>query len=173
MKNLRKLIFLSLLLAMGLVLGLFESMFPLPVAVPGARLGLSNMVVLVTIVVFGYREGLVIAVLKSVLLVLVAGNPSSFLFSFVGTMLSAVAMILSHRYLSGYISLIGISEIGSFFHNTGQIIAASIMLGSAKIIVYLPFLILLGLFTGYFVGLASIYISKNLSANLRNGRNYG
>ncbi len=163
MKNTRKLIFLSLLIAMGLVLGLFESMFPLPIAVPGARLGLSNMVVLVTIVSVGYKEGIIIALLKSVLLVLVVGNPSAFLFSFTGTVLSAIAMILSHRFLSRFISLIGVSEIGSFFHNCGQIIAASIILSSTKIIVYLPFLILLGLFTGYFVGLASIYITKNLN----------
>ncbi|MDU1583688.1 MAG: Gx transporter family protein, partial [Peptoniphilus harei] len=62
MRNNRKLIYLSLLSALGIVLGLFESVIPLPVAIPGARLGLSNIVVLVTIVAIGYKEGFFVSI---------------------------------------------------------------------------------------------------------------
>ena len=64
MKKNRKLIYLSLLSAIGIVLGLFESVIPIPVAIPGARLGLSNIVVLVTIVAIGYKEGFLFQFLK-------------------------------------------------------------------------------------------------------------
>ena len=167
MNKTKKMIFLAILVAIGLVMGLFESMIPLPVAFPGARLGLSNIVVLVSIVVFGYKEGLIVALFKTLILVVVTGSVSSFFFSFTGALLSSISMILAHKYLRKYLSLIGISEIGSFFHNFGQVLVASLMLQNKMIFSYLPILLLLGIFTGFFVGLSSIYIVKNLKVNFR------
>lgn len=169
MKKNQKIIFLALLSALGTVLGLFESVIPLPVAIPGARLGLSNIVVLVTIVAIGYKEGFFIAIFKTIILALVTGAVSSFFFSLGGAILSSIFMILSHKYLSKYLSLIGISEIGSFFHNLGQVMVASFIMQSTTIFAYLPILVILGIFTGFFVGLSSIYIVKNI--NVRNLRN--
>lgn len=163
MKRNKKLIFLALLTAMGLVLGLFESMIPIPVALPGARLGLSNMVVLVTIVVVGAREGIIVALLKTMMLTLVTGSVSAFFFSLGGAILSSLAMIISYRLLSRWISLIGVSEIGSFFHNLGQVLVACFILHSRAILTYLPLLVILGLFTGYFVGLSAIFIGNHLA----------
>lgn len=169
MKKNQKIIFLALLSALGIVLGLFESVIPLPVAIPGARLGLSNIVVLVTIVAIGYKEGFFISIFKTIILALVTGAVSSFFFSLGGAILSSVFMILSHKYLQKYLSLIGISEIGSFFHNLGQVMVASFIMQSTTIFAYLPILVILGIFTGFFVGLSSIYIVKNI--NIRNLRN--
>ncbi|MGI5949342.1 Gx transporter family protein [Peptoniphilus sp.] len=165
----QKIIFLALLSALGIVVGLFESVIPLPVAIPGARLGLSNIVVLVAIVAIGYKEGFFIAIFKTVLLTLVTGAVSSFFFSLGGAILSSIFMILAHKYLSKYLTLIGISEIGSFFHNLGQVLVASFIMQSKAIMAYLPVLVILGIFTGFFVGLSSIYIVKNI--NVRNLRN--
>lgn len=156
---------MALLTAVGIVLGLFESQIPLPIPVPGARLGLSNMVVLVAIYSFGYREGFLIAIFKSVVLMLVTGSVSSFIFSANGAMLSAVGMILAHKFLKNFLSPIGVSEIGSALHNVGQILAAIFVLKSKALISYLPYLLLMGIFTGYFVGLSCFYISKNISKN--------
>ena len=66
MKKLNKNIFLSILVSIGLGLSVLESSIPLPIAIPGARLGLSNMVVLVTRVVFGFKEGIIVSALKSI-----------------------------------------------------------------------------------------------------------
>lgn len=159
----RKLIFLSLLTSFGIILGLFESQIPLTVAIPGARLGLSNIVVLVTIISIGYKEGLIVALLKTVILVLVSGQVTAFFYSFAGALLSCFSMILSHKFLSKYLSLVGISEIGSFFHNLGQILVASLMLKSLTIMTYLPLLVIIGIFTGYFVGISAIFMEKHLN----------
>lgn len=161
MRNNRKLIYLSLLSAMGIVLGLFESMIPLPVAIPGARLGLSNIVVLVSIVSIGYKEGFFVAIFKTILLGLVTGSISSLFFSMGGAILSSFSMILAHKFLKKYLSLIGISEIGSFFHNLGQVLVASFIMKTTAILAYLPILVILGIFTGFFVGLTSIYVVDN------------
>lgn len=164
-------IFLSLLVSLGLVIGLFEMMLPTPVAIPGAKLGLSNMVVLITILFFGNREGIVVAALKSILLVIVTGSVTSFIFSFTGAMLSTVSMSLANSFLKKYISTVGISLIGSAFHNMGQVLAACIVLNTFSIISYLPLLLVLGIFTGYFVGVASEYSVKNLSVTFKGNIN--
>lgn len=161
MKKNRKLIYLSLLSAIGIVLGLFESVIPIPVAIPGARLGLSNIVVLVTIVTIGYKEGFFVSIFKTIILGIVTGAVSSFFFSIGGAILSSISMILAHKFLRKYLSLIGISEIGSFFHNLGQVLVACFIMKTTTILAYLPLLVILGIFTGYFVGLASIYIVDN------------
>lgn len=169
--KLKKLIFLSLLVALGLVIGLFESLIPLPIAIPGAKLGLSNMVVLVSIVFFGKKEGIVVAALKSLLLMLVTGAVTSFIFSFVGAMLSAISMALASMYLNKFLSTVGISLIGSAFHNIGQVLTACVVLNSLKIISYLPLLLILGIFTGYFVGVTSDFIVENLKKTFKGNIN--
>ena len=79
MKKLNKMIFLSVLVSIGLALSILESSIPLPIAIPGARLGLSNMVVLITLIVFGFKEALIVSILKSIVLMLVTGSISSFI----------------------------------------------------------------------------------------------
>lgn len=165
MNNLKKMIFLSLLVAIGLGLSVLESSIPLPIAFPGARLGLSNMVVLVTLVIFGLKEGLIVSSLKSIVLMLVTGSVSSFIYSFSGAILSSIIMYIIYKYFSKVFSLIGVSIFGALSHNFAQISVASFILNNLKIYTYLPFLMLTSIFTGYFVGLSSIYITKNLKKN--------
>lgn len=167
MKNVRKMVFLSILVAIGLGLSVMESVIPLPIMVPGAKLGLSNMVVLVTLVVFGLKEGIMVSLLKSIVLMLVTGSVSSFMYSFSGALLSSLAMSIGYKYFSNIFSLIGISILGALFHNLAQITLASFMMNNMRIYTYLPFLMLTSLFTGYFVGITSTYIIKNLKSNFK------
>ena len=76
-------------------------------------------------------------------------------------------MFLFYRYLSGIFSLIGVSIIGAASHNFAQVSVAVLMLSNPRIYSYLPFLLVVSLFTGYFVGLSSIYIVDNLKKNFR------
>lgn len=165
MKKLNKMIFISLLVSIGLALSLLESAIPLPIGMPGAKLGLSNMVVLVTLVVFGFRDGIKVSMLKSAVLMLVTGSISSFIYSISGAILSCLVMYLVYRYFSRIFSLIGVSIFGAMAHNFAQVSVAVAMMNNARIYSYLPFLMLIGLFTGYFVGLTSIYVVKNLKKN--------
>ena len=167
MKRINKIIFLSLLVSIGLALSVLESAIPLPITVPGAKLGLSNMVILVTLVIFGFKEALVVGMLKSIVLVLVTGSVSSFFYSFSGAILSCFAMFIVYKYFMNIFSLIGVSIFGAVAHNIAQVSVASIMMNNSRIYSYLPILLIMSLFTGYFVGLSSIYISDNLKRNLQ------
>lgn len=168
MKKLNKMIFLSLLVSIGLALSVLESTIPLPIPVPGAKLGLSNMVILVTLVLFGFKEGLIVGILKSIVFVLVTGSISSAFYSLSGAILSCIVMYIIYRYFSSIFSLIGVSIFGAVAHNFAQVTVAVLMMNNVKIYSYLPVLLLISLFTGYFVGLSSIYISKNLENRFKN-----
>ena len=165
MRKLNKTIFLSVLVAVGLALSVLESAIPLPIAFPGAKLGLSNMVVLVSLVVFGFKDGITVSVLKSIVLVLVTGSVSSFIYSFSGAILSCIIMYLGYRFFQSVFSIIGISILGALAHNFAQVTVAAFIMSNLKIYTYLPFLMLTSLFSGYFVGLASSFIIKNLKVS--------
>lgn len=167
MSKIKKMIFLSLLVALGLALSVIEMSIPLPLTFPGAKLGLSNMVVLVTLIVFGFKEAFIVSTLKSIVLMLVTGSVSSLLYSFSGAVLSSIAMYIAYKYMSKIFSLIGVSIIGALAHNFAQVSVASLMMKNARIYSYLPFLMLMSIFTGYFVGLTSRYIVDNLEHNFK------
>lgn len=162
MKRLRKLIFLSLLVSLGLALSIIESMIPIPILLPGMKLGLANIVCLISLVLFGYREAFVVATLRSLVFALATGSFSGLAYSLSGALLSTLAMTIVFKYFSSYFSLIGISIFGAIFHNAGQLLAASLIMENLKIFSYFPFMTLLSLFTGYFVGLGSTLTSKNM-----------
>lgn len=167
MKKTNKMIFLSLLVSIGLALSVLESAIPIPIPVPGAKLGLSNMVILITLVLFGFKEGLIVGVLKSIVFVLVTGSVSSLFYSLSGAILSCAIMYIVYKKFSNIFSLIGVSILGAVAHNFAQVTVAVIMMNNLKIYSYLPVLLLISLFTGYFVGLSSIYISTNLEKTFR------
>lgn len=158
----RKMVFVAILTSLALVISLFEHYFPLPVGVPGAKLGLSNLVILAAIVAFGPREGFTIAILKSFLLLLLTGAVTSFFYSLVGALLSSFVMILAYRFLTPPLSLVGVSELGAFSHNLGQILVASFVLVNPSIFYYLPVMTLVGTISGFFIGLAGRELVRHL-----------
>ncbi|WP_049691209.1 Gx transporter family protein [Anaerococcus jeddahensis] len=153
---------LALLLALSLAISLIESTVPMPVPIPGARLGFSNIIILLSICLYDFKKALCVSVLKSFLLVLITGSVMSFFYSFVGAIFSTTAMYFSLKKVNDDFSLIGVSEIGAFFHNLGQILVAIFFMQNIKMFYYFPVLVFIGIFTGFFVGLSSNFIVEHL-----------
>ncbi len=166
MSSLKRYIFLSLLTAGAMILSIIEGMIPLPFIAPGAKLGLTNIVTLTVIVIFGFKDAMLVTILRCILLMIVAGNPISFTYSIISGTLSVTAMFLSLKYFGKYFSLIGISVIGALTHNASQITVAALMFENIMMFTYLPILSLMSIFTGCFVGYTSIFASDNLNKNL-------
>lgn len=162
MKDIRNVTNIALLTAMALAISLLEHMIPLPVPIPGAKLGFSNMIILITLYMYGFKSALIVGVLKSFLLMLITGSVSAFFYSIAGAILSAIAMAISLKYLSKITSFIGISEIGAFFHNLGQILVAMVFMDNVKMIIYFPALVIMGVFTSFFVGLSVNYVTSHM-----------
>ncbi|WP_103981938.1 Gx transporter family protein [Helcococcus massiliensis] len=164
-KEIRDLVYTGLLVAMALAVSLIERMIPLPFTMPGAKLGLSNMVIMVTLIIYGFSRGMLVAALKSVLLMLIIGFGPSFIYSFAGAIFSTIMMWISLKYFSRkfkIFSVIGVSIIGAVSHNFAQVTAAAFILKSLMLYTYFPFLTLIAIVTGYFVGLGSYNVASHL-----------
>lgn len=166
MSKTNKYIFLALLTSGALVLSVIESMIPLPIAVPGAKLGLSNMIILSTLIIFNYKSTLFVSVLRSFLLLMVVGNPISFIYSLFASVFSLTTMYIINKYFSKFFSLLGVSIFGALAHNFAQIAIACVILENVRMFTYLPIMSIFSLFTGYFVGYVSIYLIRNLKKQI-------
>jgi len=161
--QLRRLIVVSILAALAVVLGIVEALIPFTVTIPGAKLGLGNIVVLTCLVCFGGRDALVLIGIKTLLTSFILGSFSTFLFSVLGALGSFFIMYVMIRFGAKQFSLMMTSVMGGIVHNLGQLLAASIVLGTTKIFYYLPFLLLAGIATGVFVGVASSHLIQSLN----------
>lgn len=160
----RKLVTIALLISIAASLSIFERMLPIPGLTPGAKIGLANIITMISIVMFDKKETLLI-ILGRVFIAsfLLGGGLMSFFYSITGGLLSYCVMIILFGINIKSISLIGISVVGGIFHNIGQILVASIILSSTVIFTYLPLLVLSGLVTGIFVGIVSIKLVSQLT----------
>ena len=153
----------GLLTSLMLVFGFIERQFPLPVPVPGIKLGLANSVLLYALYMLGIRQSVVLMLLKSLMSWLIYMNLSAMLYSFAGGVLSVAAMILVSR-MKG-VSPIGVSALGAVFFNIGQILMAAWVLGTPQLIVtYLPVLMVSGVLTGILTGVIAKLVMKHLRA---------
>lgn len=152
----RDTVLLSLLTAQAIVLHYIESF--IPVIAPGAKLGLANIMTIVTLYIFGTKYALMVSVIRILLGSLLSGNPMGILFGLAGGLLSLMIMAILKKYPK-YFSLIGVSTAGAALHNLGQLITAALLYKTKGILfTYMPILMLTSAITGYFIGFASNHI---------------
>jgi heptaprenyl diphosphate synthase len=171
MQNTRRIVIIALMVSLGLIMHFLETMIPAIIFIPGAKLGLANIVSLIGLVLFGFAGGLEILILRILLGSLFAGSFMSigFYLSLSGGILSFLLMYLVYTYLGDKFSIIGISVIGASFHNLGQISMAYLLIGNSGIFYYLPLLILVAVPTGVFIGFVSLFSLTYLNENLLEG----
>ena len=156
----RKLTFLALTISFAMILSFIESRIPAFTAIPGVKVGLANIAVIFTLYKFGVYEAIVVSLLRVILVSMLFGNPQSFLFSVAGAVLSLTVMILLKKLVRAPEVVVSVS--GGIMHNIGQIIMASIVLGTNVVAYYLPFLLLSGTLAGIVVGVASATLIKKV-----------
>ncbi len=162
MKGTKRITILSILTSQALVLSIVESMIPLPVAIPGIKLGLANIITLIVIALFGYKSATKVVIVRVVLSSIYSGSIIVFWFSLIGGLLSTLVMGLMYHKFKDYFSLIGISVSGAIFHNMGQLFVAVIVMKELSVISYAPFLLFAGIIMGGFTGLTAHFLLKAL-----------
>ncbi|MDT8902268.1 Gx transporter family protein [Anaeroselena agilis] len=165
MTDTRRLVTLGLFVAIAGVLHAVEAWLPLPVPVPGVKLGLANIVSLAVIDLYGWREALVVAAARVVLGSLLGGAflGPSFALGISGAAASTLAMAYAHSRWRPSLSLVGVSVLGAAVHNIAQITAAALLVASAAVFWYLPYLLLFALPTGLATGFTAAYFLAKLS----------
>jgi len=157
MSRTKKMVLLGILVSQALILHIAERMIPVPVPVPGIKLGLANAISLMTIVIFGPKEALAVVVMRTFLGSVFGGGVSSFIYSLIGGLISTIAMAIMYKRYSSLFSIATISVVGAIFHNIGQILIASLIVQNAKLFYYLPALAISAVITGLFIGFAVQY----------------
>lgn len=155
----------GVLTAFSLVLGYLEVLFPLPVAVPGVKLGLGNLVVLYALVVLGPRPAFALMLFKVGSSSVLFGNPAVLPFSLAGGLVSWAVMAGALR--TGAFSVTGASVAGGVAHNAGQAVVVALLLGPAVAVVNAPVLLVAGLATGLGVGLVCAAALRALGSQAR------
>ncbi|NLA26383.1 MAG: Gx transporter family protein [Firmicutes bacterium] len=176
-RNLFGITYLAVLITFAVVIHTVEAALPLPMPVPGVRLGLANMITLLTIVLYGARSGLLVAVLRTIIGSLIGGTFLGFGFwlSLAGgvtcTVIMSLAVLLMQK---GYLSLISVSVLGAAAHNLAQLAVAGAIIGSKALLQgYYPLLLLLSVPTGIFTGLAAYYLEGVTRRALRQAGRHG
>lgn len=166
MSKTKRLVLLSLLASLAIVVYVIEAQIPPLIPIPGVKLGLSNMVSLATLLIFGPSACMSVLMLRIVLGSFLTGSVSALFFSLAGGLLSNMGMILLYVLFDKYISIWIISLIGSILHNIGQLFIVALIIQNLKIYYYLPILLISAIITGVFVGLGAHFIAKYLKAIL-------
>ncbi|MGI6037638.1 MAG: Gx transporter family protein, partial [Limnochordia bacterium] len=146
---------LGLLVAVAIVLHVVEAMLPIPTPVPGAKLGLANMVSLFVLLAFGLRNALWLNFLRIIMGSLLSGTlfTITFWLSFSGGMFSILIMGCVYLLAKDRISLIGLSILGALAHNIAQLTVAALIIANWGLFIYLPYLLFFALPTGFFIGI--------------------
>ncbi|OWZ83913.1 Gx transporter family protein [Natranaerobius trueperi] len=169
--NLTKTIYLGLLVTFGLILHLIEQGMPNPFPIPGAKLGLANIITLIALVLYGVKNAMFVVVLRVFLGSLLGGTLMGFAFflSMSGAVVSLIFMAFGISLKKiGFLSLIGVSLLGATFHNITQLVMASLLMEQIGILfMYLPYLLIFAIPTGFFTGLVATLIVNVVNTNLQ------
>ena len=155
----KKLMTEAMLCGIALILSYVESLFPLSIAVPGVKMGLPNLVIVFALYRLGAGSAVRISLVRVAVVALLFGNVYSFLYSIAGAALSLLLMTLLRKVPGLHTA--GVSVAGAVMHNAAQIGVAMIILGTDKIIYYLPALLVSGGVSGVVIGvLAALMIAR-------------
>lgn len=140
----------ALLSAIALILSYVETMIPLPTALPGVKLGLANVAVVVALFSFDARTALCVALAKVFAAGFLFGSPVMLAYSLGGTALAFACMALMKQVRG--ISVVVVSMASAIFHNVGQIAVACLLLASPAVLISLPPLAVAACITGTLTG---------------------
>lgn len=160
----RKTAYLGMFLALALICSYIESLIPFHFGIPGVKLGLTNIVVIMMLYLIGAKEAFIISILRIVLAGFMFGNPFSILYSLSGGCLSFVVMLLLKR--TNILQIVSISVCGGIFHNIGQLIMASVVVDNYNLFYYMPILFLSGFVTGFLIGILAREMCTRLKGRL-------
>lgn len=150
----------GMLISLAFIFSYVEAIIPIPIPVPGVKLGLANLVTIVGLYTVGIRGTVAISLIRIVLVGFTFGNASSMIYSLAGGALSLILMILVRK--TGWFSQIGVSIVGGIGHNIGQLSIAALVVQTAGVFYYLPFLMVAGVVAGAVIGLLGGLVTERI-----------
>lgn len=160
----RRSAYLGLLVALAFIFSYIEFLIPVTVGIPGVKLGLANLVIIVALYTLKEKDAFCLSMVRIVLVGFTFGNLSMMMYSLAGGATSFFIMSLAKR--TGWFSQKGVSVLGGIFHNVGQILAAMMILETSRLVYYLPVLMISGIVAGALIGMLASVITDRVRACL-------
>lgn len=152
--------YFGVLTALALIFSYIETLIPIQFGVPGIKLGLANLIIVIVLYKTDWREALLLSVVRIIIAGFIFGNLFSIVYSLAGGVLSLAVMALLKR--KDRFSVGGISMAGGVCHNIGQLIVAMIVVETYQVGYYLPVLLIAGLITGAVIGAVAGEVLKRI-----------
>ena len=153
--------FLGLVAALAALMGYVEALIPIDFGIPGIKLGLCNIVIVIVLYFYSWKEAMLISTVRILIIGFLFGNLFSIVYSTAGMLLSIFCMSILKK--SGLFSEIGVSSAGGTAHNLGQLCAACLIVKGIPFLGYAPLLMLSGCAAGCAIG----FLAKILKRHLR------
>ena len=154
---------MSMLVALAIIFSYIEFLIPINLGVPGIKLGLANLVIVIALYTMNTMDVCLISILRILILGFMFGSGMSIIYSIAGAVLSLIVMCIIKR-IKGF-SIVGVSIAGGVCHNIGQIVVAMLVVETIGILYYMPALLVAGVITGAIIGIISKRVVRVVSKN--------
>lgn len=161
----KKIAYIGLLIALAFVFSYIEFLLPIHIGIPGVKLGLANLAIIVCLYTIGEKEAFLLSVIRILLVGFTFANTAMMMYSLAGGILSFLVMWLAKK--TDKLSMTGVSVLGGVFHNVGQILLAMWVLETESLLYYLPVLMVSGIAAGVVIGILGALITKRLKKLIR------
>ena len=155
-----KLMRMGVFTALALIFSYVETLIPINFGIPGVKLGLANLVIVIALYKMKLTEVYLLSVVRVLLAGFIFGNYFSIIYSLAGGLLSLTVMALLKK--SKGFSVMGISVAGGVFHNVGQLIVAMLVVETFSVGYYFSVLLVAGVITGLVIGIVSAEMLKRI-----------
>lgn len=155
-----KLTMCALLAALALIFSYIEVLIPFNPGIPGIKLGIANLVIIVALYYLGPKYALTVNLVRILIAGLLFNGMFGALYSLSGGLLSWLVMVLLQK--TRLFSVTGVSMAGGVAHNLGQLLTAAFIVSNIKVFIYFPVLIFSGMICGTLIGVLSHLILKKL-----------
>lgn len=161
-KRIKRITLLALFTSVALLLSYVEMLIgPLFTGVPGIKMGLPNIAIMLVLYRIGTKEAIAVSFIRIVISSILFGNITMLWYSVAGAALSLAVMILLKKL--DILSSVGVSVAGALAHNIGQILVAMLLMQTTQIGYYMIVLSITGTVSGIFVGLLGGFVIKRIS----------
>lgn len=150
----------GILVSLAFIASYIEVLIPFNFHIPGMKLGLANIAVLIALYTGGTKAGITVSIIRIILVGLTFGNPYSAIYGLSGGVISLAVMIALKK--TDFFGMTGVSMAGGVAHNIGQLLCAMILLKLPAVFTYLSYLILVGTVTGALIGMIDEEVLKRL-----------
>ncbi len=148
----------TLFVSLAITLSIFDSLIPINFLIPGIKLGIANIIILLLIDYYSFKQLLILQVTRVTITAFILGLFSVYFFSLFGALFSLTMMFCARKVFKEKITLYTLSMIGAICHNLGQIVFAIIYLHTPELVYYIPFLVGFGSITGFLMGMVVDYV---------------